>query len=52
MLHPRGVRYVGAAIGGGPDNTTLATGASWERVYEPKQIRMVLFRHRLTSAAS
>jgi hypothetical protein len=52
ILHPRGVRYMGAAVGGGPDNTTLATGASWERVYDNKSIRMVLFRHRLTSAAS
>jgi hypothetical protein len=50
VLHPRGVRYVGAAIGGGPDNTTLATGASWDRVYDAKSIRMVLFRHRLASA--
>lgn len=52
VLHPRGVRYVGAAVGGGPDNTVLADGASWSRVYENKQIRMVLYRHRLTSAAS
>ena len=52
LLHPRGVRYVGAALGGGPTNTVLADGASWERVYSNKQIRMVLFRHRLTSAAS
>jgi hypothetical protein len=52
VLHPRGVRYVGAAVGGGPTNTVLADGASWERVYENKAVRMVLFRHRLTSAAS
>jgi hypothetical protein len=48
-LHPRGVRYVGAAIGGGPTNTVLATGASWDRAYDPKQIRMVLFRHTLAN---
>ena len=48
-LHPRGVRYIGAATGGGPDNATLATGASWSRVYDNKAIRMVLFRHRLAS---
>jgi hypothetical protein len=52
VLHPRGVRYVGAATGGGPDNTTLATAASWDRVYPSKSIRMVLFRHSLVSAAS
>jgi hypothetical protein len=50
VLHPRGVRYIGAAVGGGPDNTTLATGASWSRVYDSKAIRMVLFRHRLANA--
>lgn len=51
VLHPRGVRYIGAAIGGGPDNATLASGDSWSRVYDNKSIRMVLYRHRLTSAA-
>lgn len=49
VLHPRGVRYVGAAIGGGPTNLVLADGASWEKVYDNKQIRMVLFRHRLVN---
>jgi hypothetical protein len=50
VLHPRGVRYIGAAAGGGPDNATLAAGASWSRVYDPKAIRMVMFRHRLANA--
>ena len=49
VLHPRGVRYIGAATGGGPDNATLALGASWSRVYDPKAIRIVMFRHRLAS---
>lgn len=52
ILHPRGVKYGGAAVGGGPDNATLATAASWTKVWDAKQIRMVLFRHRLTSAAT
>jgi hypothetical protein len=52
ILHPRGVRYVGVATGGGPDNTVLADGDSWTRVYDPKNIRIVLFRHRLYNAAS
>lgn len=47
VLHPRGVKYVGAATGGGPTNGTLANAASWERVYEPKNVRMVLLRHRI-----
>lgn len=52
VMHPRGVKYVGAATGGGPDNATLADGDSWTKVYDAKKIRMVLLRHRLTSAAS
>lgn len=52
ILHPRGVKFAGTATGGGPDNATLATAASWTRAWDNKQIRMVLFRHRLTSAAS
>lgn len=47
VLHPRGVRYVSAATGGGPTNETLATGSNWVRVYEPKNVRMVLLRHRI-----
>jgi hypothetical protein len=47
ILHPRGVKYDGAATGGGPANNTLANAASWERVYEPKNVRMVLLRHRI-----
>jgi hypothetical protein len=49
VMHPRGVRYIGAAVGGGPDNTVLATGASWSRVYDPKNLRIVMFRHKLAS---
>jgi hypothetical protein len=50
VLHPRGVRYIGTAVGGGPDNATLADGDSWSRVYDAKSIRMVMFRHRLANA--
>lgn len=47
VLHPRGVKYVGAATGGGPANTVLDDAASWTRVYEAKNVRMVLLRHRI-----
>ena len=49
VLHPRGIKYVGTAAGGGPTNTVLATAASWSRVYEPKNIRIVCLRHKLVN---
>lgn len=52
ILHPRGVRFIGTATGGGPTNTDLATAANWNRVYDSKNLRIVLFRHRLFNAAS
>lgn len=51
VLHPRGVKWKGTATGGGPDNTALGTGTNWERVYESKNVRIVLFRHRIVPAA-
>lgn len=52
VLHPRGVRYIGTATGGGPDNTVLSDGDSWSKVWDAKNVKIVLFKHRLTSAAS
>ena len=46
ILHPRGVKWKGAA-GIAPVNTGLATESNWERVYDPKQIRIVAFKHKL-----
>lgn len=46
VLHPRGVKWAGAA-GIAPANAGLAVGTNWERVYEPKQIRLVAFNHKL-----
>lgn len=46
VLHPRGVKWKGAA-GIAPVNTGLATESNWERVYDPKQIRIVAFKHKL-----
>lgn len=45
ILHPRGVRYIGSATN--PSNTELENGANWERVYEPKNIRIVCFKHKI-----
>ncbi|MCK3657227.1 methyltransferase [Pasteurellaceae bacterium Pebbles2] len=49
VLHPRGVKWAGAA-GLAPDNTGLKTKTNWQRVYDPKQIRIVAFKHKLTTA--
>lgn len=50
VLHPRGNKYVGAATGGGPDNTVLDDAASWSRVYEAKNVRIVNLRHKLVNS--
>lgn len=48
ILHPRGVRFTSAQVAGvSPTNEELAMGANWERVYEPKAIRIVKFVHKL-----
>src|SRR5690606_3041989 len=51
ILHPRGIRWNTTATGGGPTNDPqspvpgLSDPDNWLRVYEPKNIRMVLLRH-------
>lgn len=30
-----------------PSNTELADGLNWTRVYEPKNIRIVQFKHKI-----
>lgn len=48
ILHPRGVRFTSAQVAGvSPTNDELATAANWNRVYEPKAIRIVKFVHKL-----
>ncbi len=47
VLHPRGVRFIGTTTAAGPTDTTLQDGASWQRVYEPKNVRMIMFRHKI-----
>lgn len=46
VLHPRGVKWAGAA-GPAPANSRLKTASNWERVYDPKQIRVVAFKHKI-----
>jgi hypothetical protein len=47
VLHPRGVRFIGTTTAAGPDDATLQAGASWQRVYENKNVRMIMFRHKI-----
>lgn len=51
-LHPRGVKFTGTSVEGGPTNTELGTGTNWNRVYEDKNIRMAVLRHKLADSAS
>ncbi|MDT2433982.1 major capsid protein [Enterococcus avium] len=48
ILHPRGVKFKNTSVAGSsPTNAELGTGANWERVYEPKNVRIVQFKHKL-----
>ena len=48
ILHPRGVAFQNAVVAGAtPSNDELATPQNWRRVYEPKNVRIVQFKHKL-----
>lgn len=49
ILHPRGVKFTGDAVTllEGPSREELTDGQNWERVYEPKQVRIVAFDYRI-----
>ena len=48
ILHPRGVRWTDAEVAGSsPTNAELADPANWLRVYEPKNVRIVKYTHRI-----
>ena len=47
ILHPRGIKFKGSIAKSGPTRVQLGTGTNWERVYEPKQIRVVAFKHKI-----
>jgi len=46
ILHPVGMRWVGASAGAFPTRAELATGTNWTRVYDPKAIPMIAFKHK------
>ena len=49
ILHPRGVAFTSASVAKteGPSREELAKPENWKPVYEPKQIRIVAFKHKL-----
>ena len=49
ILHPRGVAFTNAKVAKteGPSRAELADAQNWKPVYEPKQIRIVAFKHKL-----
>ena len=49
ILHPRGVKWTNKtrANAESVSRAELKNGGNWERVYEPKQIRIVKFVHKL-----
>lgn len=49
ILHPRGVAWQNAEVAKteGPSRTEVANPKNWKPVYEPKQIRIVAFKHKL-----
>ena len=50
VMHPRGIKWLGGTQAGvTPSNTELATATNWQRVYDPKIVRIVAFKHMLAS---
>jgi hypothetical protein len=49
VMHPRGVKWIGSAAGPTPTNDELATTTNWQRVYDPKIVRIVAFKHKLAA---
>lgn len=50
VLHPRGIRWTGVPAGDFPTNAELATSDNWALVYEPKNVRIVKFVHKVNQA--
>lgn len=50
VMHPRGIKWLGGTQAGvTPSNAELATTTNWQRVYDPKIVRIVAFKHMLAS---
>ncbi|MGU9981465.1 major capsid protein [Phreatobacter sp. HK31-P] len=46
-FHVRGVKWIGTPALSTPSNTELAVGTNWTRVYDPKLVRAVAFKHKI-----
>lgn len=50
ILHPRGIKWTETSVADEfPSNAELATGTNWQLVYEPKKIRVVKFKFKITA---
>jgi hypothetical protein len=47
LLHPRGIKWIGSPALETASNAELATAGNWQRVYQPKNIKLVTFKHKL-----
>ncbi len=49
IMHPRGIAFTNANVAKteGPSRAELKDPVNWKPVYEPKQIRIVAFKHKL-----
>lgn len=49
IMHPRGIKWTNTSREHveSPTFTELENATNWKRVYEPKQIRMVAFKHKV-----
>lgn len=49
IMHPRGISFTNTNVAKteGPSRQELADAANWKPVYEPKQIRIVAFKHKI-----
>ena len=47
IMHPRGVKWTGAASAISPSNTELENQKNWAKVYDDKSIRIVKFVHKI-----
>lgn len=53
ILHPRGVMFTNASVAGlTPSNEELEMSTNWQRVYEPKDIRIVQMKKGAGAAAA
>ena len=48
VIHPNGISWKGSISNATPSNTELLNPANWEKVFDDKNIPMVVLKHRIT----